>query len=658
MLYEIQIWREKLRNHAQGIVVNAAAVATLAAIVRNPAAQWFGVWTVVSLLVCAMRYALHWYCYRYQKRHLGKLAPRSLRALLGLGVITSATLWALAAWHGIPAFTDNEKFSIMIMLAALAGGSTGTLASMPVAGRIYILVLLLPSCLRMLQMNDDQLNLLGTLGLVFAAIMLNSHNNNYKLLRNTLTLTQDKEDLILQLSEKNQDILHANEDLERKVRERTKELVFLANHDPLTGLLNRRGFLSYPYRGPAARRHQTIIFIDLDHFKDINEGSGHEHGDLLLQAVSRRLTQVISTLAGVLAASDHAICRWGGDEFVICIMRDSDALATVTDTTLRYCQMHEQLSAPYQLCGHELNLGMSIGIFENLTDKDFDLSQALVFADIAASEAKKQGRGRVSFYSDAAHELQRRRLQLTNGLARAHIDGSLRLLFQPVIKAYGTEVASYEALLRWTHAELGPVFPDEFIPLAESSNAIVAIGLWVLEQACHEARQWPCAPGTAAAPKVAVNCSIRQLVQPDFVQLVQQTLANATLPPQRLIIEVTESVLDDRNMARALAALAALHDYGVEIHLDDFGTGYSSLSRLRQIPLDTIKIDKSFVIGMDDKSLAVIEATILIARKYGLRVIAEGVESAAHLATLSAMGVDELQGYYLGRPGEIQPSRT
>ncbi|WP_426113136.1 putative bifunctional diguanylate cyclase/phosphodiesterase [Massilia sp. PWRC2] len=647
MTFEKQLWHEKLRNHPQGILVNAAATVALAVIVRHAQLRWLAAWTGISLLFCALRYLVQRACQRQLQRQPDGAAPLTQQSLLAGGLLASATLWACMACLGLPALHDTETFSLLIILSAMAGGATGTLASMPVIGKLYIAILLLPCCALLLLQHDEKLQVLGGIGMLFSFVMFNSQNNNFKMLRSTLSLTEEKEALILQLSDKNSQISHDNEDLERKISERTGQLQFLANHDPLTTLLNRRGFLSYPYAHSHGPRRKTILFIDLDHFKDVNDGMGHQHGDLLLQAVSRRLTHLAAALASLWGDADHTVCRWGGDEFVVCITGSGEQSgATAAD----YQAMHAQLSAPYQAGAQTLQIGVSIGIFERASDAAFDLHQALIFADVATADAKKLGRGRLSFYSAHSYALLQRRLQLTLALAHAHQDHSLHLLFQPIVGAACGTVVAYEALLRWTHAELGPVGPDEFIVLAENSEAILSIGRWVLEQACQQAQAWLPSAAGGTPPKVAVNTSIRQLIQADFAQLVAATLSRSGLAPARLVIEVTESVLDERDMARALASLVALHALGVEIHLDDFGTGYSSLSRLRQIPLDAIKIDKSFVMNMDEKSAAVIEAAVLIAKRYGLRVIAEGVETAEQLAALRSRGIDELQGYYLGRP--------
>jgi len=649
LLYNVRLWRENLKNHTQGIWANAAATIGLSFIIDGRTVHWQGAWVSGALVLCVLRYLLERYCLRTLNQQPETPPPNWQRLLLSAGAISSALLWSFNAVIGMPDYSASEKFSVMIIISALAGGATGTLASMRIVGKLYIASLLLPTCLAMWLSGDDKLAILAALGTIFALIMLHSHQNNFRLLDNTLRLTDEKETLIRQLSDNNRHISDVNSHLEQRIQERTQALEFLANHDPLTSLLNRRGFLSYTYQAGTVQRQQTLIFIDLDHFKDINEEMGHDHGDQLLQAFSQRLSHEVAKLAAFIGASDYPICRWGGDEFVVCLLRD---VSLSDDSTPHYRQLHAALSASYQIGAHQVHLGLSAGIFESITDSKPQTKQALACADIATSEAKKNGRGQISFYSDKAYAMQRRRLKLAQALAHAHQDGSLQLQFQPILTASQLQIVAYEALLRWQHPDYGPIGPDEFIALAETSHAIQTIGRWVLEQACQQAASWPAPAGASAPVKVAVNTSIRQLVQPDFATLVGNTLPATGLAAQRLIIEVTESVLDERNMGRASATLNTLHQLGVEIHLDDFGTGYSSLSRLRQLPLDALKIDKSFVIGMDEKSLTVVEAALLIARKYGLRVIAEGVESAAQMHTLQQMGVDELQGFYLGKPAD------
>jgi EAL domain-containing protein (putative c-di-GMP-specific phosphodiesterase class I) len=279
----------------------------------------------------------------------------------------------------------------------------------------------------------------------------------------------------------------------------------------------------------------------------------------------------------------------------------------------------------------------------------------LAWAELAASEAKRQGRGRAVAMTEQLLQLQQRRLRLLARLASATSDHSLTIAYQSIVAADNQRIVAMEALLRWQCAGLGPVSPAEFIPLAESADLVSGLGQWVLQHACTAAAQWR-ATGGGVPPKLAVNTSIKQLAAPQYMDHVLRVLASSGLAPTRLVVEVTESVFDEGNMAQILSNLLALHNLGAEIHVDDFGTGYSSLSRLQELPLHAVKIDKSFVQSHGMQSRAVIEAAVLIAHRFGLRTIAEGVETEAQAAMLAQLGVDELQGYWFGKPDPRVPA--
>lgn len=645
--HRTQIWHETLRNHPRGLAVNTAAILGAALIVGHTSSHWFWLWVVISLLVSAARYGIFLYCKHSLDQQSSRAVPRHQMVLLQMSILCAAVNWTIVAWLGIPEFQAKDKFAILIIISALAGGATGTLASLKITGKIYVALLIIPASLRMLLMDDASLSVLAILGFIFAWVMMSSHQNNFRLLERSLQLARSNENLISQLSAKNTEISNINSELELTVEERTKELQYLANHDPLTSLLNRRGLAEQSYQPKPGTHQQLFLFIDLDRFKHINDGLGHDWGDLLLQAVACRLKELVDELAVECSACHYSVCRWGGDEFAVHFICQTLSAKDV-HPACQYLQV--MLSQPYQINGRQLHVGASIGVFEKYAEKLTSIADAVSCADMAASEAKRLGRGRIVFYSEVLSDIQRRRLTLSIALANGHKDGSLKLLFQPIVSAKSTEVLALEALLRWNCAEIGPVSPDEFIPLAEESDHIINIGKWVLQQACSAAKSWEGANDDHIPPKIAVNTSIRQLIQPSFANEVQAILKNTGLAADRLVIEVTESVFDEHNMQQALISLLALHEMGVEIHLDDFGTGYSSLSRLHEFPIDAIKIDKSFVMSADEKSLAVVEGALLIAKKFGLKVIAEGVETVQQRDNLIALGIDELQGYFFGKP--------
>jgi diguanylate cyclase len=647
------LWRETLHNHPQGLLVNTAAVLGTAGVLHAAPLGWLLAWVGASLGLSWLRVLLYLRCRRELQQAPARQPPASLLAAHHLGVTAAGLLWAALAWWGIAHLAGAQQFTVLVILSALAGGATGTLAPMRLTGKLYVLLLLLPACAQLgLHGGIEHLSL-AVLGAIFAAVMLTSHEANHKLLVHAIALALDKAGLIEQLSAQTEQVVRANAELEERVAHRTGELHHMAHHDQLTGLLNRRGLLAgVPAVETPEQALVSAIFIDLDRFKRINDGLGHEWGDLALQAVAQRLAAQAAQLAGDIAAWHHGVGRWGGDEFVVCLLHPAGSARALAQGVE---QLQRVLSQPYPVLERTLDLGASLGCATQPLPPDLALQQPIGHADLAASEAKRLGRGRVVFTSPALLARQQRRVQLSEALATATTDGSLHLVYQPIVAAGDGQIVALEALLRWHCPGFGEVSPAEFIPLAEESDQIVRIGAWVLQQACRTAAQW----AGGHAPKVAVNTSIKQLVWPHFAAQVAEALQACGLPPDHLVVEVTESVFDELNSQQALANLQALKALGVEIHVDDFGTGYSSLSRLLAFPLHAVKIDKSFVLAQDERAMAVIEGTVLMAHRFGLHVIAEGVETADQASALARLGVDELQGYHCGRPSRDtgQPMR-
>ncbi|MBC3881178.1 EAL domain-containing protein [Undibacterium sp. LX40W] len=645
---KLQIWQETLNNHPKGLVVNAAAVVGIGFILRDTAATWFSLWFAISIAYSIIRGGLY-LTYRKALRACADETALALPSTLhNLSVLGSAGLWAALACFGIPEFSPAYQFAVIIVVSSLASGSTATLASLQSIGKIYILIMLVPACLSLLMVGETTLSTLGILGFIFAWVMLGSHENNFQLLIHSFALAREKEQLFKQVSEQNQQIVQANAELEETVNERTKELQHLAHHDSLTGLLNRRGLFDQLPALEAVRDHQLIVlFFDLDRFKQINDGLGHDWGDQLLQAVASRLRLLVDRVVADCVPHSYAACRWGGDEFVVCLVSDEQMLAKIQAA----CEiLQSRLSEPYVLNGREFKIGNSVGVFVGMAGSLTEMGHAVSFADMAASEAKGQGRGRIVFFSQRLSDERRRHLLLSDCLSQAHSNGSLALHFQPIVAAQSQRLVAFEALLRWHCPSVGAVSPMEFIPIAEDTGHIHQIGLWVLRHAVQLIENLPPETGLRDNLKIAINTSIKQLIRADFAGEVLAVLNSSQITTSQLVIEVTESVFDEQHMREVLASLSRLHQAGIEIHLDDFGTGYSSLSRLREFPLDAIKIDRSFVMASDEKSLAVIEGAVVIARKFGLRVIAEGVETQAQLDKLKTLGVDELQGYFIGKP--------
>jgi diguanylate cyclase (GGDEF)-like protein len=424
------------------------------------------------------------------------------------------------------------------------------------------------------------------------------------------------------------------------------ELDHRARHDALTGLANRSHLLELLDLGvDQARARGTrlaVLFVDLDHFKVVNDSLGHDRGDQILVEAARRLQSTLRP--GDLAA------RLGGDEFaVVC-----DATRDEADALVIAARVADALREPYALAGGaggEVFVPASIGIA--LSDGDAaPTSEALLRnADLAMYRAKQRGRDRCELYDDELHDRAVHRLEMETALHRALERGEFFVLYQPEVSVRDGRIVSIESLVRWQHAELGTISPSEFITIAEETGLIVAIGAWVLGEACHQAARWREQRADGAPPLVSVNLSARQVSHPGLAEMVAQVLRDNSLPPAALRLEITENVLMDEGRA-STETLVALRDLGVYLGIDDFGTGYSSLSYLQRFPVDTLKIDQSFVAGLGRaaESTAIVAAVILLAHSMGLTATAEGVETEEQLSELRRLGCDHAQGNLLARP--------
>ncbi|MEX2240951.1 MAG: EAL domain-containing protein [Burkholderiales bacterium] len=414
----------------------------------------------------------------------------------------------------------------------------------------------------------------------------------------------------------------------------------MAHHDALTQLPNR--LLLQDRVGQAiakAKRNDEVLallFIDLDRFKTINDSLGHAIGDRLLQAVGRRL------LACTRAAD--TVARIGGDEFVV-LLGDLDRPETARHVAQKVL---EALAEPLTLDNHALQVTPSIGIAAYPADGE-EVETLMRNADTAMYHAKQVGRNNFQFFTQAMNEAAQQRLQLEADLRYAVERGELVLLYQPQFDLRSGGIVGFEALVRWRHPQRGMVPPSEFIPAAEETGLIGAIGEWVLRAACAQAIAWQGAGHTKL--QAAVNCSAKQFQEDGFVALIDDILRSSGMPAQRLELEITESVII-HHTAAVNARFQALEDMGVRISIDDFGTGYSSLSYLKRLPIHQLKIDQSFVrdIGTDPNDAAIVSAIVTIAHALGLEVVAEGVETAEQLAFLRAKGCDVAQGYLFSRP--------
>ncbi|WP_293763911.1 EAL domain-containing protein [uncultured Aquitalea sp.] len=425
------------------------------------------------------------------------------------------------------------------------------------------------------------------------------------------------------------------------VRKQAEErLQFLANHDPLTHLPNRTSLIarlesSILEAGPRGGK-LAVMFIDLDRFKLINDSFGHQAGDELLREIGQRLSAALG--------DKHLLARLGGDEFTLLLseVEDQAELASTAETILAV------LGRGLRLEEHEVFVTGSIGISVFPND-GIDARTLLKNADVAMYRAKDAGKNTYQFFDAEMNNQTFERLLLENGLRLALERGEFELHYQPQLTADTRELAGAEVLIRWRHPQLGLVPPVRFIPLAEETGLIKPIGDWVLQEACRQLAEWD--EVGLNVPRVAVNLSARQFEQQTLVVNVARALESAGLPADRLELEMTESMIMQNPMetVRQLGELKAL---GVWLSIDDFGTGYSSLSHLKRFPLDTLKIDRSFVEGLpgDEDNAAIAEAILAMARKLKFTVVAEGVEQAEQADFLQMKGCALLQGYFFGKP--------
>ncbi len=418
-------------------------------------------------------------------------------------------------------------------------------------------------------------------------------------------------------------------------RQAEQRIAHMARHDGLTDLPNRLMFrerLAEALAGVDRGHKLAVLYLDLDRFKGVNDTLGHPMGDELLKLVGGRLRHCVR--------DSDTVARVGGDEFAII----QNGIDQPLDTAVLARRVGEAVRAPYDLAGHVVVVDTSIGIA--LAPHDgVEPDELLKAADMALYGAKADGRGTYRFFEATMDLKMKARRELEIALRAALAAGQFDLHYQPLVNVDTRRITGCEALLRWHHPERGMISPAEFIPVAEEIGLIVPLGEWVLRKACIDAAAWP------ADVKVAVNLSPIQVTNQNIVPVVISALAAAGLPAERLEIEITESVLM-HNTAATMATLHKLRELGVNISMDDFGTGYSSLSYLRKFPFDKIKIDRSFISGLPDdaEAIAIVRAVAGLAASLDMTATAEGVETAAQLDMVRALGCVEMQGYLFSRP--------
>ncbi|HMM37985.1 MAG TPA: EAL domain-containing protein [Desulfovibrio sp.] len=422
-------------------------------------------------------------------------------------------------------------------------------------------------------------------------------------------------------------------------KEFEEQLAHQAFHDALTGLPNRLLFSERVERAVerAARREDyrfAVLMIDLDRFKTVNDSLGHQAGDKLLMAAARRLESCVR--------SSDSVARLGGDEFAM-LLEEYEHPHDVTRVARR---IHEAMERPFIIDGTGVVCGASIGIV--LRAKSYRSSEDILRdADIAMYRAKSQGTAQYKVFNRKMHEQATEFMQLEQELRQALDRGELSVHYQPIVAVGDQRLKGFEALVRWEHPRRGRISPDRFIPVAEETGLIAPLGQWVLLQACAQMRQWRDRHPEAEGLSMSVNISSRQIMRKDFLDGVREALDRTGLPPAALKLELTESSLL-KDSKSCLETLHALRDLGVRLVVDDFGTGYSSLNYLQRLPIDTLKIDRSFISG--EANPEIVRTIIALARNLNLNVVAEGVEREDQLERLACENCDEAQGFLFSKP--------
>ena len=534
-----------------------------------------------------------------------------------LSATMSAITWAAASLFLFPPESLLHQLLFTFLVAGIAAGAVTTLSSIFPAILLFLLIDLLPLSWRFMMSENHQEQLIGAMAVFFMLLLLLSARRLNETIMETLTMRHEK-------SRAEATIRHQ------------------ALYDELTDLPNRRLMYNQLNREIArSSRHGhlgAILFLDLDYFKNVNDSLGHAVGDKLLQQVAARLT-------GRLRNED-TVSRLGGDEFVILLPEiANNADQALTRAHACASDLRQLFQEPFLVEGHTLHISASIGIVLFPLDESTpgDLLQQ---ADVAMYRAKDEGRDGFCLFHPGMQEELEARLKIQRGLRRALCEDQLELYYQPQVDVQG-RILGAEALVRWHHPRLGLVSPADFIPIAEETGLIYQLGDWVLETACRHIRQL-----SEQAPLViSINISPKQFREPAFVEHVKEVVEKSGIDPGLLHLEITEGTVLD-NVEQSIAHMESLKECGIGFSIDDFGTGYSSLAYLKRLPIEALKIDRSFVLDViDDRNDAVLVETIIVmARHLGLEVIAEGVETREVLSFLAQKGCRKFQGYLFSRP--------
>lgn len=546
----------------------------------------------------------------------------------------SALIWGISAFFIFNTSNSLHQFFLIFLIAGIASIASGTLASLFGLSVVFLTFLLTPLFLVMLAHGGFEFHMMALLVITFLILLVNASRRIHLNIMSALKskILHEKAIQALELSE-------------AKIKHQ-------AYFDALTDIPNRILLKDRVEQSLSHyRRHGDLIaimFLDLDHFKSINDSLGHYVGDALLVETAARLSSI--------CREEDTVARLGGDEFIVLL----NELGQDPHNAVKYAErvaekIHEVLSQPFEVGESDtISTSSSIGI-ALVSSIDQNADDLLKFADTAMYQAKKEGRNTTRFYQEQMDQWIKKRLFLENALRHAIKNSELELYYQPVIEIATKRIIGAEALLRWNHPELGLVMPDEMISIAEESGLIVPIGEWVLREACTQFVRWRSENlRQIHIDRIAINVSVVQFRQNDFVDKVIRIVAESGIVPSMLELELTESTVID-NIDIVIEKMNRLRSAGINISMDDFGTGYSSLSYLKRLPFTTLKIDRSFVrdIMSDADDAALVETILSMASIFKFDVIAEGVETIEQFKFLENHGCQYFQGYLCSKPVQV-----
>jgi diguanylate cyclase (GGDEF)-like protein len=601
------------------ILINATILMVVQWPVVDPVKA--AIWSGMVLAVTLSRLGLH-YAFRHKTHALGRMG-RWLNLFL-IGTLCSGITWGCTAYFLFPMHDLSHQFFVVFVVGGMAAGSVVTLAASFRAHLFFLVSAMGPLIVRLLLLDMSwSLAMSAMVSLLLAMCCIAGWRSNKQIIK---SLTRQYE------------------------RERAEAIIeFQAVHDSLTGLPNRRLLIDrIDQEISRCRRHNnmaTVLFVDIDRFKSINDSLGHAAGDALLRQVANRIKRNVR--------KEDTAARIGGDEFALVFSElDNDETLAAKKTQRLAEKIGSILSAPYEVEGHILHAPCSIGIAMFPMDSA-DANEILKQSDIAMDRAKQLGRNMIQFYQPEMQVAAKKRLLIENELREALGRDEMELYYQPQLNDKG-EIVGAEALLRWNHPQRGLVLPHEFIAIAEETGIILKLGDWVLRTVCDQLRPWMNSADSGQAyqlPSISINVSPRQFRQHDFFKCVQHVIESKGINPHCIELELTEGMLIE-NMEEVAFKMEQLSSLGVRFAIDDFGTGYSSLHYLAHLPLHRIKIDQSFVRNTDDNPgrATVVQTIILLAQNLGLDVIGEGVETETEMKFLQEKGCHIYQGYYFSKP--------